>query len=51
MITIEEESEHLRKEVIRLRMIIMTEGAKWKAHHKDESKKKYWLDFMSSAIK
>ena len=38
MITIEEESEHLRKEVIRLRMIIMTEGAKWKAHHLEQNK-------------
>ena len=48
--TTEQENEHLRKEVIRLRMIIMNEGAKWKAHHKDESKKKYWQDFMNKAV-
>lgn len=50
MTTIEAENKELKKEVIRLRMIIMNEGAKWKAHHKDESKKKYWHDFMDKAV-
>ena len=49
--TTEQENEELKKEVIRLRIIIMMEGAKWLANHNDEAGKKYWLDFMSSSIK
>ena len=49
--TTEQENEYLKKEVIRLRMIIMNEGAKWFTHHKDEAGKKYWQDFMNKAVR
>ena len=50
MTIIEAENEELKKEVLRLRMIIAREGVKWLTHHEDKEKKKYWQDFMSQVI-